>query len=186
MKDHERFVRPALNDHLQAVGYVCVEWSLLEEAMDLMLASLIPLPADDVFRCISVNADIRAKIQMAKGMCLAHGLEWSNDLITVLDYIDNDLRVTRNRYVHDSWGADPAIGTTQRQAMIKIAKPQSRKPRRLTLAQVHSRPLEGLWMLVERLIEARRWLATSARQHSQGETPQPVPPGVFLPQSPHP
>lgn len=94
-----RIKRPRLTKHIDALGHICVEWAHLEGTVDAMLAALVPLPVDNIFRCISTNVDLRAKILMIKGLGLAHKIEWYDDLVQVVDLVDNTLRPARNREV---------------------------------------------------------------------------------------
>ena len=92
----------------KAMGYVLIWWAYLEANLDGLLVYLLDLKAptfnaEVTFDTITHNIDFRAKIQIIVGLgCLKSiNNDWFNILKWSLDKIDNDLRVRRNRTVHD-------------------------------------------------------------------------------------
>jgi hypothetical protein len=174
-----RIKRPRLSRHVSALGHICIEWAHLEGTIDALLAALIPLPLDNFSRSITTNADVRAKIQMVKGLALARKIEWYDDLAKIIDLVDNTLRPTRNRYVHDTWVSLRVGHPRQVQWAMKIKKPQARQPSELTTMHVNARKLEEMWDFIQRVAISRAWLWSAAAAHSQGKSPPSPPPGLF-------
>jgi hypothetical protein len=89
----------------RAIGYVTIFWAWLDRSLDEFLKALIPLEDGDIERIVTANMNMRAKIQIIKAIAIIRRFDdkWLNSLNIQLDYTDNDLRIRRNRIVHDSW-----------------------------------------------------------------------------------
>lgn len=124
----------------QAIGSVCMRWVLIEYLChDLILhfAQAAYSAYDDhsvlnVLHCSTANIDTRGKCSVIK--ILAHNLE--SDLSPglydktseLMNFMDNVLRVERNRFVHDFWSTEEDGMITRSYFDMKIVKtsPQSR------------------------------------------------------------
>src|SRR5690606_4163946 len=117
--------------------------------------------------------------------------------IEAFNYIDNVLRLRRNRYVHDIWGYDCQAESVSRTPYTPtMSKPPSREPRDWSPMDIHSdESLDDVWATVREVDEHSQALkelqdafnpgrgAVIARllqsppsrrfQRPQGETPSP-------------
>jgi hypothetical protein len=155
---------PQLDQHAQAIGYVCITWGWLEGVIDHLLNVATPLPRGDAAECITANADMERKILMLKGVAFLRRKDdqWFNDLCETLDYISNTLRNERNRFVHDRWTQSPT--PVKRQAKTSLSKPQA-FVRSLTTHKNERVPVDEVWDLVRRIEEAHRRLENLRLSH---------------------
>lgn len=102
------------DDLFCAVGRVVYEWSWLENDVAALVFDLsaIDMPSfyssfegDALVNALSANLDLKANIAIIK--TLAFAIDDQSDFYTrverVTNFIGNELRNTRNRYVHDRW-----------------------------------------------------------------------------------
>ncbi|NLS02849.1 hypothetical protein HGP14_05615 [Rhizobium sp. P32RR-XVIII] len=84
-----------------ALGDMCTAWAHLEEACFSILFFIMGTE-DTAYQLIRNELDFRRAIQVCKGHAVANHWHDHCDHIPVLvDMIDGDIRVNRNRYVHD-------------------------------------------------------------------------------------
>ncbi|WP_400769410.1 hypothetical protein [Methylosinus sporium] len=114
------------SDLATAIGRVCIRWGRLEHELCWFIEALAPLKEGDISRAVTNEMDIRAKIQTIKALAYIRkpSDEWLNKMLILLDYIDNDLRVRRNRFVHDGW-YHHAHGLFRVTNRSKLLKPQA-------------------------------------------------------------
>lgn len=93
------------DEHARAIGYVCQSWAILELLVNRYIELLVPLPEGPEAECITVNADMRQKIQMLRGLGFIKRTsdEWYEKLRNQLNILDDELRPERNRFIHDIW-----------------------------------------------------------------------------------
>jgi len=96
---------PKLERITKGLGYICIFWAWLERGVDEMLEALIPLEEGDKSRAVVANINLRDKIRIIRALAFLQKFDddWHKKLNALLDEIDNDLRVDRNRFIHDSW-----------------------------------------------------------------------------------
>lgn len=121
-----------------AVGQTCYWWSRIEHLVHdlcLHLAACLSPDFDKSENRIPLhialtNMDLRQRISTAKAF--ASQAPTANSTFydrfeKSLNRIDNDLRLERNRYVHDFWDAGDVAGTVERfQQRTIVTRPQSR------------------------------------------------------------
>jgi hypothetical protein len=108
------------------IGKVCIYFGRLEESLSEFIELLTPLEPGDISRSITSEMDIRSKIQTIRALAYIRkpSEEWFSNMMLLMDYIDNDLRPRRNRYIHDGWYLSKG-SLLRRTNKIKILKPQS-------------------------------------------------------------
>ena len=114
------------------IGKVCSRWAELEFLTTETIHALAALCHDSfvehtpraVVEMIVTHSDIRTRISVAKVLVEAAGLK--NDLgerlVTLLNVIDNDYRLERNRFIHDEWviTRKTAVRTTIRPKVVRL------------------------------------------------------------------
>lgn len=150
-----------------AIGRVCVNWSDIEYQCQRIAEVTAPLLAVDCARSdvglvLSValaHMDVRNKIATAKAYLAQSSLPASllKSVVSLLDRIDNDYRIERNRYVHDEWvvSKERSARSTVRP---KIVKPQARQSR-LLMGQTKMMTVEQMEEFADTLGDALHELA---------------------------
>jgi hypothetical protein len=133
----------------------------------------------DRYLSASQPTPIPGQSQMIKGIALACEVPWYNDLTKVLDYVDNTLRLSRNRYVHDAWVSNPAGNLKKMREAMTIKRPQAREQPALKTRHFTEVGLEDLWDVIRRVTLATGWLSQAASAHQGGYPPQPLFPQQF-------
>lgn len=110
------------------LGHVTMNWAMIENGVDALISELAHLDDQDVRNAFAGSADIRGKVQLAKGLAFIRKPDddWFKAVIDGLDRIDNDLRPRRNGYIHARWG-QPGRGLVRSTQKTKLLKPQSRQ-----------------------------------------------------------
>lgn len=116
------------SDVANALGQMCIYWGRLEQGLGDFIELLAPLEIGDVSRSVTSQMDIRSKIQAIRGLVFLRkpSEEWLNKMVILLDYIDNDLRPRRNRYIHDAWYF-PGYKIVRRSQHVKLLRPEAFK-----------------------------------------------------------
>jgi hypothetical protein len=122
-----------LHDAAVSIGHVVINWSSIEAQLDEFIGLLAGIESDVDAAAISVNMDLRGKIQAIKALAYVKSpfKEWLNKVVLLLDYIDNDLRPRRNRVVHDHW-VTPGGRLTRVERKTKVIHPQAFQNQLLT------------------------------------------------------
>jgi len=94
------------DDYALAVGTLCNEWARLESAIGYLfmaIAGWSPLNAGAVSmaKCFSAR-DHLAAIRVGS-VFASRNAQWVELTIMAADYVENQIRPQRNRYVHDTW-----------------------------------------------------------------------------------
>jgi hypothetical protein len=134
-----------------SIGYICIYWAWLDDFLSEMIRKICPFDPrkmiasdleqlDQIFRS---HGDLRDKIKILRAVAFVRKWDpkWFQKLNTLLDRIDNDLRVKRNRMVHDCWFA-PKRRLQRRTRQIKFKRPQSFALELSTAEHVPVRPSE--------------------------------------------
>ena len=129
--------RSPYEDIAAAIGDVCMWWSNIEhEIHDLVLHLAMCLDPVfekqgpfDVLHFTLSHMDVRQLIATAKSLAThvydEHSPAFYERAEIILNFVDNDLRPERNRYVHDLWAVEGATISRSR-LEPKIHRPQSR------------------------------------------------------------
>ncbi len=153
-----------LEEHAKAIGFVCIHWTRLEQITDTTLAVLLKLPMDSIeAHCIMVEMDFRQKLKSLKHIAFAKkpSEEWFANLEKLVNYIDNDLRSARNRYVHDIWTTISDGSEVQKTYQrVRLKRPQSHQPYTMSVidhSTIDSKELtEGAKKIIESANEMLR------------------------------
>ncbi|WP_428530680.1 hypothetical protein [Rhodopila sp.] len=103
-----------LKPFAEAIGELCNEWAHLEQWVGRTFLAVggwdYRLPnASLMVSCIDIRDQIRAARIGAINRCPPGA--FLESVIECLDYVDNDLRNARNRFVHDIWAsAEDGVG----------------------------------------------------------------------------
>jgi hypothetical protein len=110
----------------KALGYVTIAWGRLENDLSEFIELLVPLEEGDISRSVTAHLDIRSKVQTIKALAFLRKPydEWFNKMLIYLDYIDNNLRPRRNRFIHDGWYR-PGGKIIRRMHQVKFERPQA-------------------------------------------------------------
>jgi hypothetical protein len=143
-----------------------MRWTFLEVMLDQLILALLSIDSDDTGVSLTSNIDFREKIQIALAVGLKKKLDevWYDKLKELLDQIDNDLRLQRNRYVHDLWTLS---GTQIKKLQFKtsIKRPQARMPLELKTQHETIVSPEEIWSLAEKINLAAGHVALSAQAY---------------------
>ncbi len=125
---------PQLEAAAQAIGYVCIYWTWLEDAINLAIDKMVPLDSltilererTEIVTIISTMGDMRAKMTALRAIAFIrkHDDAWFDKIDKLLAHIDGDLRQARNRFVHDHWTSQKRL-LQRRTRVTKIVKPQA-------------------------------------------------------------
>jgi hypothetical protein len=129
-----------LQEHAEAIGFVCIKWSWLELVIDCFVAHLLGLRIGATeARVLVANMDLNAKITVVR--VLGHDKRpsdlWFDELDKALKVVDV-VRPLRNRVVHDIWNPPEQAGehATRTFARSKLARTQSHQPLHLTTHEI--------------------------------------------------
>ena len=155
----------AVDDHAHALGYVCMRWAILEARIHYCLVQLGAFSGEKEGECITCEADMGTRIAMLKGIAFLRkpSRKWLDEFVGTLNRIDSEMRIERNRYVHDMWLSThvPSATVTRRTHKVAIKKPQSRK-RELSTYHDKSISADEIWNFVYRIERVSTRLALFA------------------------
>lgn len=163
---------PALTEHHLALGVVCREWASLEQDVGWALAML--LKTESIATPMILRpVDVRDQLASIKIGALFSSLSkrWTESVVDTANYIDNDLRPLRNRYVHDHWFVDVDGVTVYRlEISLTLRRPQSREALNLYAKAPTEVPIEHMWILANEMRLHARYLAALCQMaHKFGE-----------------
>lgn len=94
-----------LQSNAQAIGSVSILWGHLENMTNHFVGILLKIEPGEVVETLTHNMDFREKLDVILGLGYLHKIddEWFNCLKSSVDKINNDLRIRRNRIIHDQW-----------------------------------------------------------------------------------
>ena len=154
---------PHLERVTRAIGYVCVFWAWLEDCIGEMILDLVPLSPKqltkkeitEIRNVILLDTDIRTKIKILRAVAFIR--KWDNAWFTqvdrVLNKIDNDIRVRRNRIVHSMWFA-PKGRLERHRKFAALKKPQSFARHELSTSERVPVKMREIWNLGSNIIAA--------------------------------
>jgi hypothetical protein len=140
----------ALEDHMPALGYLCVFYAHLDSTIVEFVGKILQLTGEDP-ACIGNPIDLSKKTQIVRALAFQHkpSEQWYNDVELVIWLIEDQLIPKRNRFVHDKWLAAPISGVMRKWYRTKIARPQSHKPLALTTYEYVSQTADDIWDVVD-------------------------------------
>jgi hypothetical protein len=99
------------NEHLQAIGTVAVQWSILEDYFSKIIINITNMP---LHRALTITTHLNERTRMEMCTSLAHqtfrGHPPELELKAHTKYIDGTLYPKRNEIIHGCWGAAPEKG----------------------------------------------------------------------------
>lgn len=158
-------------EHAEHVGVITVLWSRLELYTDVFLVRMMNIECETTASAVITTMDFREKLNALKiiGFQRKPSKAWFEELRKTIDYIDNDLRNQRNRYVHDYWLAS-SDKVAHVQHKTKLVRPQARE----FAIQYHSASETSIGQLmafqVSVLADTGRLMDLLARYNSAQET----------------
>ena len=163
------------DDHLRAIGRVCVAWSWLEHHVDIVLATFIPMADLIEARCITANTDLRDKLAILRSLAFMRISDTNQreDLDKLLTRIDNELRTARNGIVHRKWAFDENLIPTQYLSKFTYKKPQARQPKVMESYEEFPTTPEEINKVADSLDEAARALMEELSRYLASRTPSP-------------
>jgi hypothetical protein len=148
----------------KAIGDVCIYWSHIEDHVHGLILHLAMYqddafekkPVYQILHGVVCQLDLRQKISAAK--VLAHNVTQPTDFYeraeSLLNYVDNELRPERNRYVHDLW--EYQDGRIVRNSMNpRVIKPQSRMREVRLISEKEFASVDEITAFAEKLFDAR-------------------------------
>ncbi len=158
---------PVFDSYAMAIGYVCIEWALLEIAFDRLMRIVMGWThRSEVTHALTVNIDMRSKMKilLAVSFISPPSDRWFDDLKDLCRTVEEALRPMRNRFVHDIWfGPDEPF--TRRTRGTKFSKPQSFQPVQLSNYVDTPTPVAEVWAFVRSIKEASERLNRSANEY---------------------
>lgn len=157
-----------LKEHAEAIGYVSINWTWMEQIIDATLAYLASIPPFSVeAHCITVNADVSDKIKTLRALATHRQIsdQWLDQVMALLKSIDEDLRPMRNRVIHDLWQINRKTGEVFKTYPRTIVKrPQSRQPMTLMTEEHTSMTAEEIRRIAQHTFEQTQQLIVLMRQ----------------------
>jgi hypothetical protein len=138
-----------MNDHAQAIGYLCFMYNGLEANVNNLLGLLASLPDTDL-ECFTNEIDLKKKLPILKALAFQRKPSklWYEDVELFTWAVNSQIIPTRNRYVHDVWLGPPS-GVVRRYERTRIGKPQSRQDEILTTHEHIPTSADEVWTLVQ-------------------------------------
>jgi hypothetical protein len=118
----------APDSYAMAIGYVCIEWGLLEGTFDRFMRQLLNWThRDEVTHILNMNIRLSEKITLIRaiGTMYSPSRRWLAKLTKALATVDGEIRPLRNRFVHDMWHVGESEPFSRRTRTTTITRPQS-------------------------------------------------------------
>lgn len=119
------------NEHLQAIGRVAVEWSVLEGSLTQIILNFINMPYNRAI-AITTHLSERTRFDMAKTLAdqTIKGHPSEKALKTLCTHITEKVYGKRNGIVHGHWGASPypgkiALMPITAKGVLKVGPPRN-------------------------------------------------------------
>lgn len=143
---------PALAEHVEALGYLCVFFAALEVQVNDLIGQMTKLEGDTL-GCVTNQTDFLKKLKVAEGLgFIAKPCDqWFDDLHIALRAVENKIMPRRNRFVHDRWTVGDE-GAIRRYFRTRITSPSSKKPREISTSETFPTTAEEIWLLFDELI----------------------------------
>lgn len=155
---------PVLHEHATAIGYMCICWASLERRLHHCLVDLKAFPNAAIGESITADADLRSRIAMLKGVAFVRKPDnkWYDAFCAVLNRIDGEMRIERNRYIHDLWIHANVDAPVKRSFKVEVSKPRSFH-REFTTQQDEPVSADDIWNFVYRIDRVSTKLALFVR-----------------------
>ncbi len=139
-----------LEEHVVAIGYLCLFFSHLEFQLDQLIGILLDLKKEPL-RCLTNPLDIPRKISIAKhlGFLKKPNDGWYEDFDLLVWAIENWICPKRNRIVHDQWISSDDGVVVRLFHRSRIEKIQSWKASQLTTTEVIPHTADEIWDVFE-------------------------------------
>jgi len=152
-----------LKSFFEAIGELCTEWPHLEQWVNRLFLAIggwnYTLPTTLV---MSSRLDFRDQIAAAKigAIIRCPSGDFLDNIIASLDYIDNDLRNARNRFIHDIWApADDKLGAIRIDITAAPKKVPGSGARTVQTHQINYVRIEEVYEVTNDAIQERQYLA---------------------------
>lgn len=159
--------RDPLDPFALGIGRLCHAWAELEKAVAAMFVVIVGIDIPhsvniQVFSAMVDCLDLRDVVKAVKVGAIGSAknddeYEWGNSLVEALDYIDNVLRLMRNRYVHDPWWHDYR-GVMRATTAPRVIKPQAFQRRQVEFWKLHPGNKTELRTLIAEVKRYDKWL----------------------------
>jgi len=128
----EQYIRDRKNKmrvHANRLGRLCVAWSNLELDITMLLNAISGIENTPVCSTFMGVMGLRAKIQATIAMAFANQFndDWYKIIKATLLNVDNDLRMERNRMIHDFWSGPDGTNINRTKFGPKVVNIQSRQ-----------------------------------------------------------
>ncbi len=143
-----RIDNPRMNDHAQAIGYLCFLYNGLEANANNLVGLLASLSDTDL-ECFTNEIDLKKKLPIIKALAFQRQPSkiWFDDIELFSWAVGSQIIPKRNRYVHDIWLGLPSV-TVRRYERTRIGKAQALEKLTLTTHEHITTTAEEIWTLV--------------------------------------
>jgi hypothetical protein len=125
-----------------------------------LIAGLGDPATDAMIDCLNKRDLITAiKIGAVATSATESERDWADEIISVMDYIDNELRPRRNRYVHDYWWTEEG-GVLTGNSSPKLVKPGPFQRRTVKHYDIKPVDIADLRALLREIQAHEAWLWT--------------------------
>jgi hypothetical protein len=173
--------RNPLDPFALGVGRLCHAWADLERGLAGLFAftaGMVSPPYWPMIDCISTRDLVTAiKVGAISVASDAAERDWADEVVSLMDYVDNELRPRRNRYVHDHWIADPRRGVMQSSRTPRLVKAGAFQRRRVQTYNVTPGDLTALRSIVQEVRAQTDWIWELAGWQDiprEGREPMPL------------
>jgi hypothetical protein len=149
---------PIVAEHAQAIGYVCILWATMEINLDRLLETVLQIDNEDVADSLTANMDTREKLHALKAAAFLRkpDQKWFDHVEELVTYVDDTLRVARNRFVHDIWILTSPDTVEKRTRKTVLRKPKSFAPPELIRFTQEAVDVKEIWQLADSIQEIAR------------------------------
>ncbi len=152
--------RNPLDPFALGVGRLCHAWADLESVVEFLFEILTGMGITPSSGVIVSCLDFRDLMNAVRVGAIATGQDrrWADEIIQTLNYIENDLRNSRNRYVHDRWWLTDDGVVERYSKSPKVLKAQARTASHVTTGETTTESLPRLRSLTRDVRDQTDWL----------------------------
>jgi hypothetical protein len=153
--------RDPLEPYALAVGRLCHAWAELELAVSGLFGVVAGMGIDPALATMIDCLDFRDRIKATRIGAVATSEappEWAEELVEALNYIDNDLRPMRNRYVHDLWRSHDDGSVLRLTAAPALYRAQARQAYSVRYGDITTESIKAVRVLIHDVKAFTRWL----------------------------
>jgi hypothetical protein len=160
-----RNVRPELEQHATAIGYVCFAWADLETEVDLFIETALGCTEDAARAVNSATGQFSHRCLLLYQIVSEKppSSEWLASFEQIYKEMTEELASARNRLIHDAWTARPEPRQTDYSA--HFGKPEAGAPKALLPIRENARTVEWLWQLERRIKRAAARLSLAREDY---------------------